>query len=242
MADSPYLSAAGEIVWVGARLPAMHPRAVVLAAPATRNARLFFERLPSENWSPEPLAHRDRDALRLSLHRLRPALFAKEAPRGLGALLAGRAPEFPLGSAAPRVHALARAYASGDDRAVYEASVALLGLGAGLTPSGDDLAGAALFARRLLAPNDRSWEALGEQLCTEIAARSHPVSAALFADLARGESFAPLHDLAAALSTGGDVRALEAALRLVALGHSSGWDMLTGFQVGIDPAGLPPAA
>jgi hypothetical protein len=59
------------------------------------------------------------------------------------------------------------------------------------------------------------------------------VSAALFADLAAGRSFAPLHGIADALRTGDDEAAIRAARSLVAIGHSSGWDMLTGFLIGI---------
>jgi len=238
MADSPYMSAGGEIVWIGARLPAMHPRAVVLAGRAARDVALRFERIPSVGWSPPPPKAGRARRLAKALQRLRPRLFAQQAPRGLGALLAGGEPEFPLAAAAPRVRALARAYASGEAGVVLEASVALLGLGTGLTPSGDDLVGAALFARRLTKQHDAAWSALAGRLCSEVAVRSHPVSAALFADLARGESFAPLHELVATLAEGDDAGALDAALRLVALGHSSGWDMLAGFYLGTDPAGL----
>ena len=62
------------------------------------------------------------------------------------------------------------------------------------------------------------------------AERTHPISAALISDLLAGEGHGPLHDLAVALM--GDAppaRALAAARRLTALGHSSGWDMLAGF-------------
>ena len=71
------------------------------------------------------------------------------------------------------------------------------------------------------------------RLAREAASRSHAMSAALFAGLARGRSFAPLHALATALQRGARGAALDAARRLVVLGHSSGWDMLTGFMLGM---------
>ncbi len=109
----------------------------------------------------------------------------------------------------------------------------LLGLGAGLTPSGDDFVGGALFARRLVAIGDAAWEAAVAQIIAEAAAATHPISARLLADLAAGDGWAPLHDLAGALITH-DVRAaLHAARELTALGHTSGWDLLAGFSAGL---------
>ena len=232
--DSLYLLADGEIVWIGARLPAMLPRAVVTSAPAPRGVPLRFAGVPARGWSKNPPAL-DQDAvarLRRAAARLRESLSADEAPRGFGSLLAGQSPGFPLEPAVPRVHALASAYAGDDPDAVFDASLALLGLGTGLTPSGDDLAGAALFARRFVAPRDPRWPALGERLAGAIATRSHAVSAALFADLAREQSFEPLHAMAEALAAGDDTAALAAAHALAAIGHSSGWDMLAGFFAG----------
>jgi hypothetical protein len=90
-----------------------------------------------------------------------------------------------------------------------------------------------LFGRRFVSGAEARWTSVGRKLSKEIRTRSHAVSAALFADLAAGRSFAPLHDLAAALASGDDATALQAARTLVAIGHSSGWDMLTGFLIGI---------
>ena len=59
------------------------------------------------------------------------------------------------------------------------------------------------------------------------------LGAALFADLARGESFAPLHAIIDALAADDHTAALAAARELVAIGHSSGWDMFTGLVIGI---------
>jgi hypothetical protein len=130
------------------------------------------------------------------------------------------------------VQALAAAYRSDDAEAVDHASRPLLGLGGGLTPSGDDLVGAALFGRLLVAEDATGWRAAGARLVAEAQEASHAISAALLADLVAGASFAPLHALADALAAGDDVAARAAALTLVALGHSSGWDMLAGLLIG----------
>jgi len=233
-ADAPYLEADGEIIWVGARLPARHPRAVLTSTAPRRGVALRFGALPARGWAPRRAAASAAPGrARNTAHAMLRALVRTGAPRGFGRLLAGAPAPFPLDLAQARVDALAEAYRCGDPEPVFRASLPLLGTGAGLTPSGDDLAGAALFGRCLVGQRDRAWSALAARLSREAASRSHAISAALFADLARGRSFAPLHALGAALEHGARGAALAAARRLVVLGHSSGWDMLTGFMLGM---------
>jgi hypothetical protein len=238
---SPWYEAAGEIVWVGARLPALHPRAVLTSAVPLRGQALRFESIPCNAWSPR----RPRlDAAAVArvvarAKRLRRAVALAQTPEGFGSLLVRRSPQFPLDRAMPLVRALGAAIGREDPRAAFAPACSLLGLGAGLTPSGDDLVGGVLFGRRFLRPADRRWVLLGRRLSREIGSRSHAVSAALFCDLAAGRSFAPLHEIADALVTGDEAAAVSAAQALVAIGHSSGWDMLTGFLIGV---GAFPAA
>jgi hypothetical protein len=229
--DAPYFDAAGEIVWVGSKLPARHPRAVLTAAPVGRGAVLAFGALPREPWSRALPARAERAVVAQACRSLVGALDRLGEPRGFGALLAAGTPAFPLDLAAPRVRALAAAYRADDAAAVYDASRALLGLGTGLTPSGDDLAGAALFGR-MLVDRAESWRTIGARLAADARTASHAISAALLADLVAGETFEPLHALAEALAADDAAAAVEAARTLAALGHSSGWDMLTGVVVG----------
>jgi hypothetical protein len=234
-ADAPYLEAGREIIWVGARLPALHPRAVMVSYAPPRGLTLRFAALPERGWSPQlPVLGEDAAARAVDAAcTLRRALLGECAPRGFGMLLAGRAPGFPLDLALPRVRALAEAYRRDDPDAVLASSAALLGFGTGLTPAGDDLAGAALFGRRFFSPRDRRWQAVAERLSREVVLRSHAVSAALFDDLAQGQSFAPLHELSEALARAEHDAALAAARTLSAIGHSSGWDMLAGLMIGL---------
>ena len=121
-----------------------------------------------------------------------------------------------------------------------EAATALLGLGPGLTPSGDDYVGGAFFARARVAGGDARahWARAAAAVRAHAPGRTHPISAALLGDLLDGDGPAPLHDLVGALARGAPVAAaLAAARRLVRLGHSSGWDMLAGFIGGI--SGIP---
>jgi primosomal protein N' len=80
-------------------------------------------------------------------------------------------PSFPLARALPDVEALAIACAADDADAACRAALPLLGLGPGLTPSGDDLVGAAFFARRALARSASGavrWSRAGERLAQTI--------------------------------------------------------------------------
>ncbi len=44
--ESPYFEAAGEIIWVGARLPALHPRAVKTSVVKPGAVTLRFDSIP----------------------------------------------------------------------------------------------------------------------------------------------------------------------------------------------------
>lgn len=234
--DAPYFLAAGEIIWVGSRLPARHPRAVLTAATAAPGRVAQFGALPHDAWSAtRPAARRDScKAVVAACQRLIASIDRLGDPRGFGEWMAGRMPAFPLDVAIGRVHALAAGYRAGDPAAVHAASRALLGFGPGLTPSGDDLCGGALFGRMLVTADPR-WHETGKRLAQDARSATHAISAALLADLVAGASFEPLHALADALSAGDDAAAIGAARALAGLGHSSGWDMLAGFMIGVAP-------
>lgn len=237
---SPWYEAGDEIIWVGARLPALHPRAVLTSVAPARGQALRFESIPRSAWSARlpPLDAGAVARVVTRAKRLRRAVIAAQAPEGFGTFLARKSPQFPLDRAMPWVRALSVAIEHDDPLAAFAPARSLLGVGAGLTPSGDDLVGSVLFGKRFLSRADRRWTNLGKRLSREIGARSHAVSAALFSDLAAGRSFAPLHDIASALAAGADEAALSAARALLAIGHSSGWDMLTGFLIGTSKSAL----
>ena len=207
-------------------------------APA-RGRELHFESVPRAAWSPR-LSKPDRvqlASLKSGASRLREHVAVLGTACGFGALLVRQTPQFPLDRATALVRTLDKAFDADDPGAVLAAALPLLGLGAGLTPSGDDLVGGALFGRRLVSSVDPRWASVGRKLAKEIRHRSHAVSAALFADLAAGRSFAPLHELADALVASDDEAAVRAARSLVGIGHSSGWDMLAGFLTGVGATG-----
>lgn len=225
----------GEYLWIGVLPAAMHPRAVVVdASEDTRAEPSILDITGAAIWhAPAVTCARrmSKRAWKRLGHQLLGKLSALGPGEGFGRLLTGREVGFPLCSSVAAVKKLARAYRRDSPPEVYEASLALLGAGPGLTPSGDDLAGAALFARRLLPGFDSRWDAVAKALAKQAKRLSHPISAALFADLAAGESFEALHALA-----DGEEDAWNALRRLAGVGHSSGWDMLTGYAIG---AGWP---
>jgi hypothetical protein len=234
--DTAYAMAAGEVIWIGHGRAALHPRAVVLERHVERFADAVFVVDRIAPWRAALPATIDAPArVRERAATLREQIVATASPRGLALLLRGDVPPFPLGRALPDVEALALACAHDDAEAACRAALPLLGLGPGLTPSGDDLVGAAFFARRALArraSDGARWARAGARLAQASGAHAHPIAAALLRDLVRGATFAPLHRLAAAVADGSDAPA-DAARELIAIGHSSGWDMLAGFLIGI---------
>jgi hypothetical protein len=240
LSASCYGTAAGELVWIGPPGATLHGRAIVTEGgtgaeppgPAAEQTVSFFPG-PITPWRPAPLARSplDAGALLRGLHAGRAAL---GPPRGFGRLLLpADGDDAIVRRARPWARALAAAFASGDGAALAEAARPLLGLGEGLTPSGDDFVGGALFARRLVDRDATALDAAVARIVADAATRTHPISARLLADLGAGEGWAPLHDLVAALASQDGAAAVTAARRLTALGHSSGWDIHSGLAVGL---------
>ena len=218
-----------EPVWLGRGSPPAHPRSLCLGddAPATT---IDLSRL--EAGEPELPLPRALDRTRLAPGAMALAARCREIgePRGLAVLLEDRLPPFPLSAADAPVRALAQAAGDDDPGSALGPAHALLGLGPGLTPSGDDVVGGLLFARRMLA-DAPAWEPVAASLALAAHTRTHAISAALLADLAAGHGHAALHRVARALANGADP--LPAARELAGLGHASGWEMLAGLLIGL---------
>ncbi|MCH2676439.1 MAG: DUF2877 domain-containing protein [Dehalococcoidia bacterium] len=116
----------------------------------------------------------------------------------------------------------------------------LIGLGHGLTPSGDDFVGGLVFMYRQIEaayPTSGLWEGGDVPALLKSSKRmTSRISHTLLADLVEGQSHAPLHDLANDLFSDSRTFAAEDHVRSVSsIGHSSGWDMLTGMLAGLLP-------
>ncbi|MBP2705680.1 DUF2877 domain-containing protein [Microbispora sp. RL4-1S] len=175
-------------------------------------------------WDPAPsLGTADLGGLRPALARLRAV---REA--------SGRRPGLPPGGA---VTLLADGCRRGSLTDGVTATELLLGLGPGLTPSGDDLLAGLLVTLRHLGRAANApravWLAdwLAATVTFDARVRTTPISATLLHCAARGEA-AP--EATGVLQAVAGRRPLEAAAhRLLALGHTSGADMLWGVEIGL---------
>jgi Protein of unknown function (DUF2877) len=125
-------------------------------------------------------------------------------------------------------HALASGTLSHD---LTSSATLLLGLGPGLTPSGDDLLGGlmiALTALHHVHVRDDLWDALRPELDM----LTNEISAMHLAVAADGIGAAVFHDALNAMLTG---RATDLEI-IGAIGHTSGWDMLAGMVVALAAA------
>ena len=104
----------------------------------------------------------------------------------------------------------------------------LLGLGPGLTPSGDDCLGGIMIALNATGKN-RQAEQLWQLLNTSAHTATSCISYAHLCCAAAGAGSLPLHNLLNALYAASNEQALAQTLPdVLALGHSSGWDALSG--------------
>ena len=149
----------------------------------------------------------------------RPAKFmqlAVEVPdEGLGCLLVGQHNAL-VTHAQPALDALEQWLRHG--LAVPDPAAALIGLGPGLTPSGDDYFGGMLVALRALA-RDAQADALWRWLQPQLAAGTSALSAAHLEAAAEGEAHEIVHEV---------LLNPRQAQKLDGIGHCSGWDAFAG--------------
>ena len=137
--------------------------------------------------------------------------------------------------AKPLVLGAADAFRKGHGERAALCVDALVGFGAGLTPSGDDFLGGLLFganALRTAYPNSRFLDAAVPAETHR--ARTHPISWTLLDDHIKGHAVAPLHVIVNGILAGASIEGIRpAVLQLVRVGHSSGWDTLAGLFAGL---------
>mgnify|MGYP002278934842 FL=1 len=120
-----------------------------------------------------------------------------------------------------------------DEAADWNWSHGLIGLGPGLTPSGDDFLGAVMLALHALGRRD-----LGDSLRADLLPcapqATNTISLSHLRAASRGYGAAALHDALAAVVTGDESAIIDAATRLGGIGHTSGWDALAGAVCTLD--------
>jgi len=241
LARSAYLEAGVTLIWIGAAGSPLHGRAIVAGRPLPPSLpdAMMLDVTDAVVWRPDddPTAI-DAATVAEAARSLLTRLGEAGTPDGFATLLTGGVLGVPFDRAAPAGRALAAASHDEDTDAATRAADELIGLGPGLTPAGDDFVGGVFFARaRLGLPDSRErWRAAGEIVCARARQSTHPISAVLLADLVAGRGHAPLHDLARGFALAASpITLLDAARRLVRIGHSSGWDMLAGFLAALVP-------
>jgi len=204
-------------------------------------------------WEPEPVGQtappdeilRRLDAL---INLMRPLV----PPDGLAGMIphaAGLANGEPPGArsinasmnavarlAMPRLCQLSEGLNRNDQELLDQAVAGLVGLGPGLTPSGDDLLGGLLVALRAM-PGTASHlrvDALAGCITRHAAVNTTRISSAMLEQSAKGHGSASqhrlLHCLLEAESRSGPA---NAALDVIRNGHTSGWDALAGILLGV---------
>ena len=137
--------------------------------------------------------------------------------------------------ARPLVLDMARACLDRQPNRISKNADALIGLGAGLTPSGDDFLGGWLFAVKTLQAAYPGLNFSPYRIPVEIyRSRTHVISFTLLKDLASGQAIGPLHHIINGLLAGEPLDSIDSSIpQLTQIGHSTGWDMLTGLLTGL---------
>jgi hypothetical protein len=117
---------------------------------------------------------------------------------------------------------------------ISQIAEALIGLGAGLTPSGDDFVGGLLFCLNNLKTAYPKLNSINPSFLKPYRARTHQISFALLQDLANGYAIEPLHHIINGILSGESFELIQPSiLQLTQVGHSTGWDMLAGLFTGL---------
>jgi hypothetical protein len=205
----------GRIVWVGDDAAVRHPR---------------------NYWKPwQPPSKTYSAALLQVGARLCLQHMAKSETHGLLLWLTNREMPFPLHHAKPRFDALREALEAKSMKVFEAAALRVLGLGNGLTPSGDDFLGGIFFALAHRPHSDWLLGLPGLQARIHMAceASTNPISAALLADNMAGASFGQLHDMLDALESNDSRHIQNNQQALLRVGSSSGADLLAGLLLAL---------
>ncbi len=200
--------------------------------------RFFFSFANAATWIPPTVSDWTRESLErgvISVDRWMRDHHAGD--EGLSEFIHPRAGTGPKSDAARRAMKpvgslrkwLATVMANSDKspEAPSDAIDGLIGLGPGLTPSGDDFLGGAMIGLRILGRPELSARLFGA-VKDKVALRSNAISAIHLAAAAEGAGSEWLH---AALNRtlAGDAGLLPTALKNVdRIGHTSGWDAFAG--------------
>ena len=115
----------------------------------------------------------------------------------------------------------------GEDARRLRGAAGLIGLGPGLTPSGDDCVGGAMIALHVFGQGSVA-DRLAAWALPLARTQTGAISFAHLACAAEGQGSAALHETLAALATPGAPGLAVHLGAIDAIGHTSGWDALAG--------------
>lgn len=189
-------------------------------------------------WRPPEFPRTDWPAIRRVIPGVRDAIRLSAPPHTVAALVVGAggvgndwrrtAAQEAVRGLAMLSGWLASPAAGTPDSAVQ----ALLGLGPGLTPTGDDILAGSLLTLHALG-HVAEKRALAAAMAERAPEATNRISLAHLRAAAAGQGAAPFHDLLTVIMNG---RALPDDLirRIGAIGHTSGWDVLMGVVATIE--------
>lgn len=210
----------GNIVWVGAQASTHHPRNAF--AP----------------WQPEKFTFtvdnlREGALMCKSLFNSHQQL--GKSTKGLMLWQQNQDMPFPMSLSVARFDAIKQALIGNDLDAFTSAALRVLGLGNGLTPSGDDFVGGIMFTLAH-APRNAWVKDLPKakaHIRNTALVSTNVISAALLDDMMAGESYSALHDVLLALHSNNTTNIISACDKLLNVGASSGADMLAGLLLAL---------
>lgn len=199
----------------------------------TVDKRFRFDARFARHWSPPMFS--DPMTIAVPMEPVISAVRAYAPKDGLAPLIFSDgkiAAASPVVAAAATAHRrltdwLRRAGCGVDGPPPSESVCGLLGLGPGLTPSGDDYLGGMMIALHAFGYH-QAVEQLYAIIELEAPRRTNRISTAHLAAAREGSGAAPLHDVLDRLAAATDTPLSSLAPAVDRIGHTSGWDALTG--------------
>ena len=138
----------------------------------------------------------------------------------------------------PMLDEIVRACMVNDCPQILKIAEDLIGLGEGLTPSGDDFIGGLLFANFMLQQIYPQYQGISlsdvELSLDNSKNQTNLISYTILEDLAAGHAAEVLHHFINAVLTNTHLESIYyLGLELVRIGHSTGWDLLSGVWTGM---------